>query len=726
MKDFKDNSVDAIVTDPPYGLSFMGKKWDYSVPNVEVWSEALRVLKPGGYLLAFAGTRTQHRMACNIEDVGFEIRDMISWVYGCLSDDTEILTTNGWQKYDTLFAGSMVMCYNADDRAFEFMSTDEVIVYDYEDTAYRIQSDSTDQIVSKNHRCIVERGGREVFRYAETLERQEVVPILERVQNLSETVCDKDERASGQKQVLFSGLPEFGNIKSKQWDSTAEAQAGEHDLSGMWKRILATQSTCNQSKKPDLQQSMQWSTEGTRFETTRQQGKSKLDAGKRGGFSREDERRNKPKLEGGSDLQNPEGELSELFYKVREMPGTIQNNGMQRRLRDGASVKYSQASGVCVETFGNCSPHRPQSGKQRNKQFDAIQNKLGTQKIRSGRYQHKTTLATVTPIEYKGKMWCIRVPTGAFIARRNGRIFITGNSGFPKSHNIGVAVDKLQGNEREIVRIRTDGNKGGGANTYDDDNYVRDTPFEETKGTSEWEGWGTALKPSFEPITVARKPLSEKTVAKNVLKWGTGGINIDACRIEAEEEITNHSRSKDSAISKGKYGDSSEQKTHQTTGQKLGRFPTNLIHDGSDEVTKLFPNSKSTGGRTVKRKGGGNVGSGKTSEVMSLPIDPGYGDNGSASRFFYCAKASKKERNGWADSEITNDHPTVKPIALMEYLIKLVSREGALVLDPFMGSGTTGIACKKLNRNFIGIELDKDYFEIAKKRIESPTSVSLF
>src|SRR5680860_741174 len=108
MSRMADNSIDSIVTDPPYGLSFMGKKWDYDVPSVAIWKECLRVLKPGGYLLAFAGTRTQHRMCCNIEDAGFEIRDMIAWIYGCLSEDTEILTINGWEHYHKNIALSPV------------------------------------------------------------------------------------------------------------------------------------------------------------------------------------------------------------------------------------------------------------------------------------------------------------------------------------------------------------------------------------------------------------------------------------------------------------------------------------------------------------------------------------------------------------------------------------------------------------------------------------------
>jgi DNA modification methylase len=405
LKDLADNSVDAVVTDPPYGLSFMGKKWDYDVPSEDIWRECLRVLKPGGYLLAFAGTRTQHRMAVRIEDAGFEIRDMIAWVYG---------------------------------------------------------------------------------------------------------------------------------------------------------------------------------------------------------------------------------------------------------------------------------------------------------------------------------------------------------SGFPKSLNIGKAIDALQGNEREDLGVS---NNGSGASSIKLENHEKgDTGigymdgsgknFNITKGNSEWEGWGTALKPALEPITVARKPLSEKTVAFNVLKWGTGGIDIDGSRVETLDEISNHSRSEESSISKGKYGDSSLQETHQTEGQKLGRFPANFLHDGSDEVVAMFPNTKSGAMKKayVYQNNGNSLGapSGSTKQIHES-------SEGNASRFFYCAKASKSERNaGCEDMTETrhadrntdggvggdnprnrsntskkNFHPTVKPIALMEYLVKLVSKENAIILDPFGGSGSTAVACKNTNRNYILIEREEDYIPIINARIEN-------
>lgn len=158
LKGIPDNSVDSIVTDPPYGLSFMGKKWDYDVPDQAIWQECLRVLKPGGHLLAFSGTRTQHRMAVRIEDAGFEIRDMIAWVYGCLDEQTEVATINGVMPYHKTNVGDLVLCYDATHQTYSYQPILEIVEYEYSDTAYRLIGDFGEQVVSRNHRCIVERG----------------------------------------------------------------------------------------------------------------------------------------------------------------------------------------------------------------------------------------------------------------------------------------------------------------------------------------------------------------------------------------------------------------------------------------------------------------------------------------------------------------------------------------------------------------------------------------
>ena len=332
-------------------------------------------------------------------------------------------------------------------------------------------------------------------------------------------------------------------------------------------------------------------------------------------------------------------------------------------------------------------------------------------------------------------------------------------SGFPKSLNIGKAVDKLQGNKRAVI-----GSRHRNVKPFDDENGWNKNNttgnHEYTKGNSEWEGYGTALKPAHEPIVLARKPLSEKTVAENCLKWGVGGLAIDNCRIGHTKDnppIPQLAQGKTDIKTDNKmYGRNSfnESKTKSTIGGNLlGRFPANLIHDGSEEVVELFPNNSEgckphkINSKNKKYDGWGNITNKNGEEV-------GYtdGNNKSASRFFYCAKTSSSERNkGCEELEVKqttggggmndpqgddvcgkygsvkvpahNNHPTVKPIALMKYLITLITREGQTVLDPFMGSGSTGVACKLLNRKFIGIELSEEYIKIAQARIKGGDNV---
>ena len=284
-------------------------------------------------------------------------------------------------------------------------------------------------------------------------------------------------------------------------------------------------------------------------------------------------------------------------------------------------------------------------------------------------------------------------------------------SGFPKSLNIGKALDKKQGNKRKVI---------GTTNQQDirSGNYVLgpqdriDVPI--TKGDSEWEGWGTALKPAHEPICMARKQISEKSVTDNVLKHGTGGINIDGCRVPTDEDISNHSRSAESAISKGIFGDSKEQETHQTQGQKLGRFPANIIHDGSDEVVDSFPSKKTTSHWPNAKITGygkrfGEIGGNKSAKEEYKGVGPQIVEEGSAARFFYCPKANKKEKGD-------TNHPTVKPVELMRYLVRLVTPKDGIVLDPFAGTGTTGEACILEDRNYYLIEAEESYIKDIENR----------
>lgn len=313
-------------------------------------------------------------------------------------------------------------------------------------------------------------------------------------------------------------------------------------------------------------------------------------------------------------------------------------------------------------------------------------------------------------------------------------------SGFPKSLNVGKAIDKLKGLEGD--KIETGGTQADirGNKLMVTDLGLKDIPrLPVTKYIpvdKQWEGWGTALKPASEHWILCRKPLSEKTIADNVLKWGTGGINIDKCRIpyESDYKPEDHIR-KITGNETHKWG----YREGVEIGSADGRFPANFIHDGSDEVMKEFDKA---GNRKVgwKEERGGfkneYVGGKLEKRVKNIR----YEDNeGSAARFFYCSKTSSKEKNEGLDDfedKLKNDksgdktifnhkftitknhHPTVKPIKLMTYLINMITPLDGIVLDPFMGSGSTGVAAVKAGLNFIGIEKEFDYMEIAKARIE--------
>ena len=406
-------------------------------------------------------------------------------------------------------------------------------------------------------------------------------------------------------------------------------------------------------------------------------------------------------------------------------------------------------------------------------------------------------------------------------------------SGFPKSLNIGKSIDKKLGAKRKVIGKKY--GKGGenlnklsregkgdsedatGLGAYGvgakQTNIEIDITEPATDEAKEWEGWGTALKPAHEPVVMARKPLSEKSIVDNVLKHGTGGINIDASRIEGDVKHPDTNpdfrdqgkKSKEAiGIDKLSFGQVTGAKrkktqrkprskegvwTEDNSGMKAagsefadadprGRFPANVMHDGSDAVQEIFPNTKSVsvsrerkGGSEFGQNSGWNKHNNKDSGLM-----PAYGDEGSASRYFYCAKTSKSERNlGLEDFELVdgrlthgkglsnvvrkcpehdesipsgksvygcgcefqfdnsnqvkqtkNNHPTVKPVELMKYLCRMVTPKGGIVLDPFMGSGSTGIAAKDEGFDFIGIEMEEEYFNIASSRIGSSSPLMDF
>lgn len=315
-------------------------------------------------------------------------------------------------------------------------------------------------------------------------------------------------------------------------------------------------------------------------------------------------------------------------------------------------------------------------------------------------------------------------------------------SGFPKSLDVSKAIDKAAGAEREVVgpsaTHTTKAMNGGAFNANRDRDAVQvmiTAPA--TDAARQWQGWGTALKPALEPITVARKPLVG-TVAENVLAHGTGALNIDGCRVDGEHTYTPRLTANANMNDDGwqKIGKAAESVT------VAGRWPANLIHDGSDEVMAAFPNAPGQQ-RAVGPEHGDKPSVNCYGDMGARPHTPPRGDTGSAARFFYCAKASKRDRDEGLDGfekkrggpeqfdsrwkegtgELrqptrANLHPTVKPTDLMRYLVRLVTPPGGVVLDPFMGSGSTGKAAIIEGFRFIGIEREPNYFEIACRRIE--------
>ena len=328
-------------------------------------------------------------------------------------------------------------------------------------------------------------------------------------------------------------------------------------------------------------------------------------------------------------------------------------------------------------------------------------------------------------------------------------------SGFPKSHDVGKGIDKAAGARREVtgryefpdggnrVTHRTASERVGQLHGH------KHTPITApaTDAARQWDGWGTALKPAWEPIIVARKPL-DGTVAANVLAHGTGALNIDGCRVGGDEYAKPTGKSNGmGGITLGKYSGGNQDYAGNGATHSAGRWPANLIHDGSDEVLAGFPDVHPAGQyKKETSPNGAPFNTGKGNGYVTRE----YGATGSAARFFYCAKASKADRDeGCEGMELkerttqgrdivrtidrrdgkgvvpvnaqirprSNDHPTVKPTALMRYLCKLVTPPAGTVLDPFMGSGSTGKAARMDGFGFIGIEQDAEYIDIARARI---------
>lgn len=318
---------------------------------------------------------------------------------------------------------------------------------------------------------------------------------------------------------------------------------------------------------------------------------------------------------------------------------------------------------------------------------------------------------------------------------RDSLMWIYG-TGFPKSHDVSKGIDREAGAVRtEIVghKMRPDGKTvlSARANGFEGSHEGWDRPWKndpakvEAQGMQykpatpqavEWEGWGTALKPAFEPIVLARKPLSEPTVAANVLRWRTGALNIDGCRVPTADGDSNArvytAKRTAPGATQNATGERHLEVVEYEGASKDGRWPANVVTDGSDEVVAMFPRqagaSAPVRGNEPSDASNGDV-TGKRARV------PGafHGDSGSAARFFYSTKASKADRAG-------SKHPTVKPIGLMEWLATLITPPGGTILDPFAGSGTTGIAATRKGFRVILCEREAEYVADIRSRFGTP------
>ena len=569
LRTMPDASVDAIVTDPPYGLRFMGKKWDYDVPTVEVWAECLRVLKPGGHLLAFAGTRTQHRMAVRIEDAGFEIKDLIMYCYG-----------SGFPK-----------------------STDISRRIDLEEQKRWLD-------VSK------------------ALDNLETAAIMEAWKDHSKAASTaglsfaKSPTATGISTPKSGFAPEPVLLQADQESSDALALVAELSFK---EAHLTSKAEINSAPMPAAANESQDPVKCAEHSLKR------------------------------SNAISTNAGIAQCA--VKEWPSASMAGNLKAvealRIWLGSKPSSMQAvtNALCAALTADLK-HITLSQSKTFQSFDTTR---------------QTACASAISVTITESMAESLISFTVDTLRKQ-------------------AIDKAAGAEREVVGQKhvTNAAQGKGLGHG---NLVGgkvqagliDITAPATPEAKQWQGWGTALKPALEPITVARKPL-EGTVAANVLAHGTGGINVDGCRV-GTDLITQHGRgdSANIAMSGRNYAEEAGRKW-------TGRWPANLIHDGSEEVVGLFP------------------GAGKES----------------AARFFYTAKADATDRNDGLSPGERNAHPTVKPVDLMCYLCRLVTPPGGIVLDPFMGSGSTGKACVTEGFSFIGIERDADSFATAQARVVSP------
>lgn len=740
LRAMPDASVSCVVTDPPYGLSdvksaevvqaitawasgdrervpngrgFMGHDWDKFVPPPAVWDECLRVLKPGGYMAVFAGARTADLMGLSIRLAGFEIRDTITWMYGCLTADTEVLTEQGWKLGIDVVAGERVAQWHSSDNRISLAPVLQIYRAPWDGPMRTLRNADTDQVLTPNHRVYNRQRQRKMINGDRQSWYDEQWKVSEA----------KDISTWNPVQLPIAGLHDGPGIGGTDYAALLGWvwTEGGFDHSGTGVRLY--QSSVNDDKVQNINSLL-----------------DRLGAHKRYDYSRKYTRRN-------GILHNYTATTwyisGKLANQVRaDLPGKRPTYALLWRMTLVEKKAFLHAALLGddhVDAGGTWQFYQKYEDDliwlQTLLAMIGQSGKVGMRSDRPGgvvyiRNTDKTELQNRhlrnLSENYFGEVWCIKVPTGAFVARRNGKIFITGNSGFPKSLDVSKAIDKTAGAEREVIGIHH--RHGGGSPRSSSMSGPLGTASSlpltapATEEAKIYDGWGTALKPAGEPIIVARKPFVG-TVAANVLKHGTGGMNIDGCRVDSKPRTT-HARGnvQGTAPQPMSWG---EQTAHAVDGANK-RWPANVVLSHGEDcelencvagcpVAELDQQSGNcpSGGSTHDRSAltTGIYGQYTSGRNGSRPAD-----SGSASRFFpvfrYQAKAPKSERpvvNGVA-------HPTVKPLALMEWLVTLFTPPYGVVLDPFTGSGTTGHAALKLGFNSILIERYAQYWPLIDKR----------
>src|SRR5690625_600024 len=526
LRTFESNTIDSVCCDPPYGLSTapdinevfskwlageqydqaqggsMGKSWDSLVPHPDIWREVFRVLKPGGHALVFSGTRTQDLMTISLRLAGFEVRDVIEWLYFCLSDDTQALTREGWKSYKEITEDDFVMQWDSETGEMSWVKPEAIHVFPYNGKMLNFKSLATDQLVTPNHRMYVDVKKHSRNEYSGKYEVYEAKD-LKRHWHKRFPLAGTYE---GEKSIGINRAKLLGWFLTDAW------------IHGDGKAVMFSQS------KPETLAKLREvldDADVTYSEYTKE-----------------------PKKE----THNVE----HTFYVTgKDADWLIENYGDRRFNNDLLDLIIDERKAL-LESLVDGDGSRNEEGLLTfwSKEDDfrnfvrqlmftmnmrtSVDNKKGcvrgSTRFNNTELQHKHGIHEV---DYEGDVWCVTVPKGAFVVKRNEHVFITGNSGFPKSHDVSKAFDRRAGAERKIVapykydnRRKEGSGKGYGDNTYG--TYGR-APKGETAPATElakkYSGWGTALKPAHEPIIMVRKPLHDGhklTVADCVEKYGTG------------------------------------------------------------------------------------------------------------------------------------------------------------------------------------------------------------